>query len=160
VAAFETLSFYLQEREVDTRYVISISHDWDANGIDEMLPYFKAHRSSACKALRALKNGQWCRISRATAESVGMTECKLCSPYSNKLRRREVGMRNVDSRNACVRCRTSAGAARHRSSADFEAIKRVQVVISTGLGIKPPSFHQAQWGSLSSDKWPVRLVLA
>jgi hypothetical protein len=81
-AAFETLSFYLKERDVDTRYVISIPHIWDALGIDEMLPYFKAHRSGSCKALRALKNGQWCRISRATAESVDMAECDLCSPYS------------------------------------------------------------------------------
>lgn len=81
--AFRTLSFYLRERDVDTRFVISIPYGWEKMSDDQLAPYFKAHRSGSCKALRALKDANWCRISIATAESVSMTECELCSPYSN-----------------------------------------------------------------------------
>jgi hypothetical protein len=83
VLAFKTLSFYLRERDVDTRYVISIPYKWDAMSAEDLTPYFNAHKSGACPALRALKNANWCRISVMTAESVGMKECELCCPYSN-----------------------------------------------------------------------------
>lgn len=82
VLAFKTLSFYLRERDVETRYVISIPHEWQRMSVEQLAPYFKAHRSGSCKALRALKDANWCRISTATAESVSMGECELCSPYS------------------------------------------------------------------------------
>lgn len=83
VLAFKTLSFYLRERDVDTRFVISIPYEWEKMSAEQLAPYFKAHRSGSCKALRALKDANWCRISTATAESVTMSECELCSPYSN-----------------------------------------------------------------------------
>jgi hypothetical protein len=80
--AFETLSFYLKEYDVDTRYLVSIPSKWQTMTPDELLPYFKAHKSGACKSLRSLKSATWCRISRETAESVGVGECELCCPYS------------------------------------------------------------------------------
>lgn len=81
--AFKTLSFYLRERDVDTRFVISIPYEWEEMTAEQLMPYFKAHRSGSCKVLRALREANWCRISTATADSVGMSECELCSPYSN-----------------------------------------------------------------------------
>lgn len=83
VSAFRALSFYLQENDVDTRYVISIPDAWETMAQEKLIPYFTAHKKGSCKALRALKNAHWCRISRATAESVGIKECELCNPYSN-----------------------------------------------------------------------------
>ena len=83
VAGFRTLSFYLRERDMDTRFVIAIPYDWERMTVEQLIPYYQAHRHGSCKALRALKDANWCRISSATAESVGMRECELCSPYSN-----------------------------------------------------------------------------
>lgn len=82
--AYQTLSFYLRERDVNTRYVISIPYEWESMSVEQLTPYFKAHRSGTCKSLRALKDANWCRISVATAESVGMVECELCNPYRNR----------------------------------------------------------------------------
>ena len=79
--AFATLSFYLKEHDVETRYIVSIPRKWQTMTTDELLPYFKVHRSGDCQSLRSL-NGTWCRISRETAESVGVGECELCCPYS------------------------------------------------------------------------------
>ena len=84
VAGFRTLSFYLRERDVDTRFVIAVPYDWETMTSEQLVPYFQAHRHGSCKALRALNDANWCRISVATAESVGMRECELCSPYSNR----------------------------------------------------------------------------
>ena len=80
--AFATLSFYLKEHDVETRYIVSIPHTWQTMATDELLPYFTVHRSGDCKSLRSLRNATWCRISRETAEAVGVGECELCCPYS------------------------------------------------------------------------------
>lgn len=84
IVGFRTLSFYLHERDVETRFVIAIPYDWETMTQEQLVPYFQAHRNGSCKALRALQDANWCRISSATAESVGMRECELCSPYSNR----------------------------------------------------------------------------
>lgn len=83
VSAFKTLSFYLRANDVDTRYVIAIPKMWDSMSVEQLIPYFKAHKLGECPALKSLKNAKWCRISALTAESVGMKECELCCPYSN-----------------------------------------------------------------------------
>ena len=84
VVGFRTLSFYLQERDVETRFVIAIPHNWEGMTVEQLAPYFHAHRRGSCKALRALKDADWCRISAPTAESVGIGECELCSPCFNR----------------------------------------------------------------------------
>ena len=81
--AYKTLSFFLTERDADTRYVIAIPYEWETLSIERLITYFRAHKSGSCKVLRNLKEANWCRISRATAETVGMGECELCNPYSN-----------------------------------------------------------------------------
>jgi len=83
--AYEVLSFFLREKETDERrpYLIAVPDDWKEMTADELIPYFEAHRVGTCKVIKSLANAEWVRISRATAESVGMKECSLCHPYSN-----------------------------------------------------------------------------
>jgi hypothetical protein len=80
--AFKVLAFYLKEYDVDTRYVVAIPDAWQTMPAEQLLPYFSAHRSGKCKMLKKLERAHWCRISRATAESVRIKECSLCSPYA------------------------------------------------------------------------------
>lgn len=82
-AAFKVLAFYLKEYDVDTRFIVAIPKAWPTMTPEQLVPYFATHRSGKCKALKKLDGAQWCRISRATAESVRIKECSLCSPYAD-----------------------------------------------------------------------------
>jgi len=82
-SAFRVLAFYLKEYDVDTRFIVAIPNAWTTMSPEQLIPYFATHRSGKCKALKKLDRAQWCRISRATAESVRIKECPLCSPYAD-----------------------------------------------------------------------------
>lgn len=79
--AFTILSFYLREYDVDTRFIVAIPTRWKSMSDGELMPYFSAHKSGKCGALKSLKHAKWCRISQATADSVHMRTCELCVPY-------------------------------------------------------------------------------